>query len=272
MSALKKFANAALPLDCLYMDSTFFSLEYQYFPSQRQSVETIIKLSQQWLGRDPHNIVVIRPPANIGYEFVVTELSISMKQRIHVGNALYAEYCAIPELNTCITQAIETSARIHLCTPEHNHLNWQKKQCGCFPSMNDANICIIRPTAMKWTNIKATDVGYVKHDTIDNCYFVCYSNHSSYMEIKHLIEYLRPHDIKLNVVPTEHHKTQNMIVELKRIIHTYRSTKKAVVSSCTDFENYKFDIDWSKVRNQIVQFDDDISKLTVRRRKTVNEK
>lgn len=271
MSALKKYANSALTLDCLYMDSTFFSLEYQYFPSQRQSVETIIKLSKEWLERDPRNIVVIRPPANIGYEFVVTELSISMKQRIHVGKALHAEYCAIPELSACITQAMET-VRIHLCTPENNNLSWHKKQCGCFASLNDANICIIRPTAMKWTNIKSTDVGYAKHDTIDSCYFVCYSNHSSYMEIKHLIEYLRPHDIKLNVVPTEYHTTQNMIAELKRIMDIYMPAKKAVVDDSTELDNYKFDINWSKVKSQVIQFDDEITKMKVKRRNTDNEK
>lgn len=272
MFALKKFANSALPLDCLYMDSTFFSLEYQYFPSQRQSVETIIKLSKEWLERDPSNVVVIRPPANIGYEFVVTELSISMKQRIHVGNALYAEYCAIPELNTCITQTIEASARIHLCTPQNNNSNWYKRQCGCFPSSSDENICIIRPTAMKWTNIKSTDVAYEKHHTIDNCYFVCYSNHSSYTEIRHLIEYLRPHDIKLNVVPIEYHITQNMIAELNRIMDIYMPAKKADVDNSSEMDNYKFDINWSKVKSQIIQFDDDISKMTVKRRRTDKDK
>lgn len=275
MCALKKFANSTSRLDCLYFDSTFFLSEYQYFPSQRQSVETICALASQWINRDPKNIVVMRPPANIGYEFVLLELSNCLRQRIHVSNALYAEYCAIPELSECITQAIEESARIHLCPPECSKSKWQCRTCICLPSVNVENVCIIRPTAMKWSNLKPTDdeMYYEKCGPNDDLYFVCYSNHSSYREIKYLIEYLKPKDIKLNVMPSETHVKQRMIDDLTNMVDSYRPEKTPIVYNNSNSTNYKFDsIKWSEVKCQVVQFDDEIAQTVIKRRKCSEKK
>lgn len=268
MCALKRFASSKARLDCLYYDSTFFTPDYRHFPSQRESVDAIIALSKQWLRRDACNVVALRPPANIGYEFIVTEMAKCLRQRIHVSAALCAEYSAIPELGACITRSIEASARIHLCAPEvHSSRKWRTKRCVCLAAQADEHICIIRPTAMKWRGWNRADAIHEK-DWLSNCFFVCYSNHSSYSEISHLIEYLRPNDIRMNVLPDDMALRQRMMDELAGILDKYRASTNAVAGDREPLADCTFDIDWSHVKSQIVQFDDEIARTSVKRRKT----
>lgn len=270
MIALKRLANAESRLDCIYVDSSFFSPEYDFFPSQRQSANTISTIASQWVNSDPNNIVALRPPANIGYEFLVMELSRYLGQRLHVSNALYAEYSAIPELSECITQAIESSARIHLCTPE-TQFNWKSDKCRCLPSLKAENVCIIRPTACRWTNLKSTDACYEKNG-FKNWYFVCYSNHASYAEIKYLIEYLKPYDIKLNVVPKEADSRKRMIDELGRIMELYRPKETPTVDNGDNLVYYRFDnIKWTEVKRRMVESDDELADIVIKRRKGPNQ-
>lgn len=240
--------------------------DYHHFPSQRESVDAIAELCNQWLSRDASNVVALRPPANIGYEFIATEMSKCLKNRIHVSGALYAEYSAIPELDACITRSLEASARVHLCAPEvHSSYRWRSKRCVCLTTQKDSNIRIIRPTAMKWKRLHRTDVIYEKDNWNEHIFYVCYSNHSSYSEATHLIEHLKPKDIKMNVVPSDNALRERMINDLRRIMDTYGAT--GVTVEREQLAECRFNIDWSQVKSQIVQFDDGITRASVKRRK-----
>lgn len=214
MIALKKF-HEKTNLDCIYLDSTFLSADYMHFPKQRESINIITKLAEDWLAKNPKNVVVLRPPAAYGYEFLLMELSKYFGTKIHVQNSTFKDYLYIPQFDSYISNNRFHCGRIHLCST--NPVQWQLFECPCMPGLDKCHICIIRPTAMKWRNLNATDQYYEKYNEFDNIYSVCYSNHSSLNEIKFLINYLRPKMIKLNVIPKNVRQQQSMYDILSEI-------------------------------------------------------
>lgn len=207
MIALKKFHDK-ITLDSLHVDSSFLTSDYVYFPKQRESINTIIKLADDWLQMHPRNIIVLRPPAAYGYEFLLMEMSKHFRAKIHVSGVTFKDYVYIPEFDSYISNNRLHCGRIHLCAS--NPMKWQHKQCPCLPDLHDKHICIIRPTAMKWKRLSPTHQHYEKHRDMPNVYCVCYSNHSSCDEIKFLVNYLHPKTVRLNVVPKNSEKRHEM--------------------------------------------------------------
>lgn len=206
--ALKKFREK-ITLDYLYLDSTFLSTDYVYFPKQRESIQAIIRLTEKWLAKHDKNIVLLRPPAAYGYEFLLQQLSEHFGVKIHVTNATFKDYLHIPQFDKYMSNNRFRCGRIHLCST--NPAKWQLKECPCLPSkLDEKHICIIRPTAMKWRKLNAADKCFEEHNEETNVYSVCYSNHASLGEIKSLVQYLQPRVIKLNVVPKNPKQIQKM--------------------------------------------------------------
>lgn len=206
--ALKKF-HEKIPLDYLYLDSTFLSVDYMHFPRQRESIQAIIRLTEKWLAKHDKNIVLLRPPAAYGYEFLLQQLSQHFGVKIHVTNATFKDYLHIPQFDMYMSNNRFRCGRIHLCST--NPMKWQSKECPCLPTkLNEKHICIIRPTAMKWRRLTATDTCFEEHNEKTNVYSVCYSNHASLGEIEFFVRYLQPKAIKLNVVPKNVKQIQKM--------------------------------------------------------------
>lgn len=262
--ALKKFHENDSYLDCLYLDSTFLSSDYKHFPKQRESCNTIIKLTDDWLEKHPENIVVLRPPAAYGYEFLLMEMSQYFKVKVHVTNATFKDYLHIPKFDSYISNNLFHCGRIHLCSS--NPSKWQLKQCPCVPDLDESHICIIRPTAMKWRHLKASDQYYEKHSDISNVYCVCYSNHSSSDEIKFLISYLQPKKIKLNVVPNNSRQRQEMFNIVRAVTKAYQDSKVEVAVEEAPIE-YNFQkITSTKSRRSMSLAPDEISQLKFKKR------
>lgn len=206
--ALKKF-HGKIPLDYLYLDSTFLSVDYVYFPKQRESIQAIIRLTEKWLAKHDKNIVLLRPPAAYGYEFLLQQLSQHFGVKIHVTNATFKDYLHIPQFDKYMSNNRFRCGRIHLCAK--NPTKWQSKECPCLTTkLDEKHICIIRPTAMKWRKLNADDKCFEEHNETTNVYSVCYSNHASLGEIDFFVRYLQPKAIKLNVVPKNAKQIQKM--------------------------------------------------------------
>lgn len=265
--ALKKI-HEEMNLDGLHFDSTFFSLDYKYFPRQRESVKTIIKLTEDWLDAHPKNVVLLRPPANYGYEFLMVELSQHFRNKIHVTKSTYKDYLYIPEFDSYISSNPHHCGRIHLCAPEDDS-KWQSKTSTCLPNLEEKHICIIRPTAMKWKNLNEDDKHYEAYDGVANTFSVCYSNHSSYDEIKFLIEYLRPKDVKFNVVPKDISQKNHMDIILHDITKEYlpkpprRKVNYLKYTAFLASQEY-LSMSWETTS------EDRVSNLNIKRRRTSN--
>lgn len=224
MRALKTSSNTAIPLDAAYIDSTFLSLKYHRFPKQQDSVDAIIDLIKIWLQRNVQNIVVIRPPALYGYEFLFTQIVQKLNMKIHMSQATFNDYQFIPELDNCFDRSTVRRQRIHLCSSAEctpTRYKWDSKSLVCSPQIDAKHICIIRPTATKWNGLVAGAQITIPHESIPNVHFVCYSNHSSYEEINDLLTYLKPKNVQLNVVPRTSDGKSDMQACLQAIMKKY---------------------------------------------------
>lgn len=226
----------------MYLDSTFFLNEYKLFPTQRDSINAIIKLTEDWLNAHPKNVVVLRPPAAYGYEFLLTQLAKYFHVKIHVSKITFKDYMFIPDFDSYISNNRLHCGRIHLCGSEESNNKWQIRKSKCLPKLDEKHIRIIRPTAMKWRNLKKNDTIHSAHDEIDNVYFVCYSNHSSYDEIKFLIQYIQPKSVKLNVVPKTIFQRNEMYKLLDTIIDDYRKKPNTIEVEVDELPPQNYDI------------------------------
>lgn len=224
ITAFRDMRNDVLAFDSIYIDSTFLSLRYLVFPTQRQSVDQIIALTTNWLTKNDKNVAVIRPPANYGYEFLLGRLAEYFANEIHLSSANVGDYNFIPELDGCYTACVSSKTRIHFqCAALRS--NWSSKTILCCPSLHENHIRIIRPTAFKWTDWRENDPLFAPHEDMPETFFVCYSNHSSYTEIKQLIQFIDAKNVKFNVMPTESNRRVEMLAAYRQIVRDKNGTE-----------------------------------------------
>lgn len=222
---LKPFANDDMSLDAAYIDSTFLSVKFPYFPTQRESVDATIRLIDDWLRQSKRNVIVIRPPALYGYEYMFKEIVDRFNQKIHMTQETINDYQYVPELDDCFHRGPKSDARIHLCKSREctdDTYRWSSTSLACMPDVEAKYIRIIRPTAQRWENLHAKEEIVALHESKPNINFVCYSNHSSYYEIVDLLKYLKPKTVKLNVEPGDWNVRMEMRMCLKNIIEQYQ--------------------------------------------------
>lgn len=223
-----------------------------------------------WLDKNENNNIVLRPPALYGYEYLLVEISKHFHQKIHISQQTYADYKFLPEFDNYFSESVKQCERIHLCFGVGNK-SWSSKSIACLPDVDEKNICIVRPTAMKWKNWKSNDETYSLHEDISNIYFVCYSTHSSYEEIKDLLIYLKPNCVKLNVIPSDVKDRSDMHKTLDMIIAEYKPAKSFSTTTSTEIEIKDFNrivINRGDTAHwEMHQHADSISKIKIKRRK-----
>lgn len=285
MNELKKFNNGLAELDSLYLDSTFLTNDYKYFPTQFESTETIKTLANDWLSASKDNHVVIRPPANYGYEYLLTALSEKLNMKIHITNPAFADsYKYITEYNKHFDDLLDLEGRIriHLCsTNETAGYQWHKRMLPCRSTISADKIRVIRPTAMKWKNLTANDPHFERNGDDPNVYFVCYSNHASFDEIQNLIEFLKPKNVHLNVEPDNSDEKRQMKSALNSIIDGIDQTKnnsltdgfagnKCSTTTKHSFAHLNYLISAKEIADSRLFFDDETSNIQIKRRRRNN--
>lgn len=217
----------------MYIDSTFLSQRYLEFPTQRQSVDAIIELTKSWLLKNTENVVVIRMPANYGYEFLLSLLGEQFAQQIHIASANVCDYSFLPELDGCYTGYVTKNTRIHFqCEADLASRQWTSRKIVCCPSLPENRIRVIRPTAMKWTEWKRNTPIVLPHEEFLETFFVCYSNHSSFTEIKQLIQFIKAKCVKFNVMPAD--KRLEIHAAYQQIVNDDDKTKEESAMSVPD--------------------------------------
>lgn len=225
MAAFRDIRNDTLSFDSIHIDSTFLSLKYLNFPSQRTSVEKIIELARDWLQQNEQNVVVIRMPANYGYEFLLGHLAETFANEIHVSSENVSDYGFLPELDGCYSRCLTKRTRIHFqCNPDGPRSlsqSWTIRSIACCPRLAERYIRVIRPTAMKWTDWKRGTPIFEPHADRPETFFVCYSTHSSFNEIKQLLQFINAKCVKFNVMPEDKAREVHAAYE-----HIVNSAKK----------------------------------------------
>lgn len=271
--ALKKFGNNEVVLDSLYVDSTFLSRNYAQFPMQKESIACIITLIEKWFAAHDKNIVIFRPPASVGYEHLLVEISRHFQQKIHLSGLVYKDYLHIPEYDVHFDNDAYSCGRIHLCGNGEAMNKWFSKKSVCSPDVKEEHVCIIRPTAMRWHNFTKNSQCYVAHEEIKNVYFVCYSNHSSFNEIKDLIDYLKPKTIKLNVIPKtteERNEMYSVLDDITKELHVHQPLeldKNENGASKSNERCFQRILAAATQNQSMVKIEDDISNIRIKRRR-----
>jgi DNA cross-link repair 1C protein len=207
-------------LDTLYVDSTFFKTDYTHFPSQSQSIKKIIELIKDFIKKDTSNKVLFKFPARIGYEYLIIQLYKHFNMKIHVKEEIYCDfYRAVSSLGKITSASNFASSQIHVISDLTN-LELYKKY----------KTILIKPTAMVWRNWHPGQDLHIKENS--NTFRICYSNHSSFHEIKDLIMLTKPKKIELNVLPTNEKERHGFLENVRKIQAIYnkctRNEEKAV--------------------------------------------
>ncbi|XP_055586861.1 protein artemis-like isoform X2 [Uranotaenia lowii] len=193
-----------LTLETVYLDSTFLSEHYQYFPSQKESLNAILELVEEWLAKDSRNVISFKLPALYGCEYLFLEIARKLKEKIHVKFSELQQYRFLASLDDTVT-ADEKQTRIHACLGTKFGF-----KLPCLGEVEEKFIRLIRPSALRWRNLKIADPFWRKMSKKREDYSVCYSNHASFDELIDFLHYLKPKKVHFNVVPQNDSDGRNM--------------------------------------------------------------
>lgn len=174
----------------VYLDTTFLNPDFASFPLRTESMRAVCDAAKEWLDQNPRHFVSLECSAWYGSEFLFMELSKYVNMRIHVKEFAYESYCRIPEVARHVTDD-PLATRVHACKA--------KKGWSCLGRrVWQSDILTIVPSAYYWGG---KDTSVVKEWKTSNRLNVCYSTHASYKDLKAFLEYFKPREIYLCVVP-----------------------------------------------------------------------
>ncbi|XP_058834764.1 protein artemis-like [Topomyia yanbarensis] len=209
-------ALRSLSLNSIYLDTTFFNPNYNYFPAQADSLARLVTLCSEWLSLDDRNVISIKLPALIGSEFLFMELSRQLKQKVHVQQKEWQQYRYLACLDESITPD-SSAARIHACLGTSFRQDVGKLPCK--PELDcNRHVRVIRPSALRWQKLAVGDPYWKRLRKDREEYAVCYSNHASYEELEDFLRYLRPKRVIFCVLPKHDPDGERMNLLLGNIL------------------------------------------------------
>lgn len=197
-----RFENYAildnLTIHEVYLDSTFLTEEYTYFPTQVESVREICKVINHWLTAHSDNKVYIKAPAQYSLEFLLMNIAKKCNERVYVAEHQQAKYIYFPELDNVISHN-EFNSRIFLESFDRS----KKSELG-------KSSMILKPSALYWKNLKKGQP-FLKTESKSKATRIAYSSHSSLEELKEFLRFLSPMKVILNVANPDTIKTLGQI-------------------------------------------------------------
>uniref|UniRef100_T1H4J4 Protein artemis n=1 Tax=Megaselia scalaris TaxID=36166 RepID=T1H4J4_MEGSC len=194
-----------LALDKIYLDSTFLSPKFNYFPTQEESVSKICELSKRFLDKDDSNRVVILMPAKwcwLDFPFLITIYEY-FNQPILVTNDVFQRYKSLEDIvvdeqqiltkdniNDDVKIILEYKGIRPTELSEQQFLGQRERELR---KKYGKDLKIIIPSAFRWRNLK-------KDEEIVNGKHVACSFHCSFSELRNFVHHFDPEQIFLNVL------------------------------------------------------------------------
>lgn len=194
----------------LYIDTTFWNLPQEHFPSRDESLLLITSEIEKWISKNADGQIHIDRPARIGSEFLAVALSQKFKSKIHISSESCQLYKGITEVEDSVT--LDSSTRLHMCQKFGPRRHGRTLKC----SSSYLPVLYIRPTA-QWY---ATGDAFLpfRFDKKNSFLQISLSMHASRLELISILRYLKPKNVYACVVPQ--HMTLNEInEELHAIAH-----------------------------------------------------
>ncbi|XP_007939779.1 DNA cross-link repair 1A protein [Orycteropus afer afer] len=195
----------------LYLDTTYCSPEYS-FPSQQEVIQFAINIAFETVTLNPRALVVCGT-YSIGKEKIFLAIADVLGSKVGMSQEKYTtlQCLNIPEMNSLITTDMK-STWVHLLPMmQINFKGLQRhlKKCG---GKYD-QILAFRPTGWTHSN-KLTRISDIIPETKGNIsiYGIPYSEHSSYLEMKRFVQWLKPQKIipTVNVGTSRSRRTMEM--------------------------------------------------------------
>lgn len=178
----------------LYLDTTYCSPEYS-FPSQQEVIQFAINTAFEAVTLNPHALVVCGT-YSIGKEKVFLAIADVLGSKVGMSQEKYKtlQCLKIPEINSLITTDMGNSLVHLLPMMQINFKALQSHLKKCGGKYNQ--ILAFRPTGWTHSN-NLTCITDVIPQTKGNItiYGIPYSEHSSYLEMKRFVQWLKPQKI-----------------------------------------------------------------------------
>ncbi|XP_027621875.1 DNA cross-link repair 1A protein [Tupaia chinensis] len=178
----------------LYLDTTYCSPEYT-FPSQQEVIQSAINTAFEAVTLNPRSLVVCGT-YSIGKEKVFLAIADVLGSKVGMSQEKYKtlQCLNIPEINSLITTDM-CSSLVHLLPMMQINFKGLQSHLKKFGGKYD-QILAFRPTG--WTHSsklsRITDVIPQTRGNI-SIYGIPYSEHSSYLEMKRFVQWLKPQKI-----------------------------------------------------------------------------
>jgi len=203
LASLHDRSGRPLPLDELYLDTTFCSPLYKTFPTREEAQEEIWSLCKKWVTKNgmykdtrSKHVVLFVLPAKYGYEGILNNIYQRSRNcwRVHVNQPRFSEYLCSSELSSCTSDSPNQAQWLHAC--QNGKRSGNQPMLKTLPCQSgDFEVCQIRPSAMFFTQTKMAEQVAAGHDRVVSVsqggsnYRVCYSTHSSMEELERFVRH-----------------------------------------------------------------------------------
>lgn len=186
----------------IYIDTTFCLPKTSSLPTREQSRDAIIELINRWFSRGPEYVVSLLCKGMYGFEYLLKEVAMNFKTKIHVSADRLRMYKYLPNMTPYFT-ADGRSTKIHACKWQSNRHSESDLPCGesIHPSRK-MKVLRIKPATM-WVarGTEAMPADYKRYDKGKRMWRVVHSMHASMEEVQDFVGYLKPYHAYPNVPP-----------------------------------------------------------------------
>ncbi|XP_076855409.1 DNA cross-link repair 1A protein [Brachyhypopomus gauderio] len=180
----------------LYLDTTYCSPEYA-FPTQQEVITFAANTAFEMVTLNPRTLVVCGT-YSVGKEKVFLAISQVLGSKVYVSRDRHATMCCLEseQISQCVTTN-QNAARVHVLPMMQINFKNLKAHLNKFSGTYD-QLVAFKPTG--WTFSQSVGVENIQPQVKDNIsiYGVPYSEHSSYLELRRFVQWLRP----LKIIPT----------------------------------------------------------------------
>ncbi|XP_037659919.1 DNA cross-link repair 1A protein [Choloepus didactylus] len=192
--SMERSLLAGQKVHLLYLDTTYCSPEYS-FPSQQEVIQFAINIAFEAVTLNPHTLIVCGT-YSIGKEKVFLAIADVLGSKVGVSQEKYKtlQCLNIPEINSLITTDM-CSALVHLLPMMQINFKGLQSHLKKYGGKYE-QILAFRPTG--WTHSdKLSSVADIIPKIKGNIsiYGIPYSEHSSYLEMKRFVQWLKPQKI-----------------------------------------------------------------------------
>jgi len=241
LASLHDGQGKPLPLDELYLDTTFCSPLYKTFPTREEAQEEIWRLCKKWVTKNgmykdtrSKHVVLFVLPAKYGYEGILNNIYQKSRNcwRVHVNPSKFSEYLCSSELSSCTADVPHKAEWLHACqTGKRSGNQPMLKSLPC--QAGDFEVCQIRPSAMFFTQKKMAEQVAAGHDRVVSVsqggsnYRVCYSTHSSMDELERFVRHFAEDKTVITPCAIPVNSTRE---DVKRILASWLDTESSTGS------------------------------------------